>query len=123
LSTRINSIDRIGVAVEVFVEGLGILHVAGEGVGLVEEAIGGIVIPRAEVVHLRGRVPLFAGIKQACRGCRRRGGIAAQHDAIGIVGIRAAGDNRFAAVDDLAGGDYEIVKEQVMPENRFLFSV
>ena len=53
------------MAVEVFVEGLGVLGRAGEGVEPVESAGEGVVVACAEVVLPGGGIPLLARIEQA----------------------------------------------------------
>jgi len=52
------------MAVEVLMEGLWVLVVAGEGVGAVESASGGVVISGAEIIPLQRIVPHFAGVQQ-----------------------------------------------------------
>ena len=85
----------------VFVEGLWVLGVSGVGIDAVEEAVGGVVIPGAEVVVIHVGIVLLAAIQQirARIGCCRRSAAAGQHHAIGIVAVGLV--NRLRAVNQL----------------------
>ena len=77
------------MAVSVFVKGLRVLDISSIGIGAVEQSVGGIVIPGAEVVLVKQGIVLFPSIKQM-RSCGLGGvGISAvaQHHAIAVVGI------------------------------------
>ena len=52
------------MAVEVFVEGLRVLVVSGEGIDTVESSIQRIIVAGAEIVLLGIGVELFAGVKR-----------------------------------------------------------
>ncbi len=81
--TWVNCINRIIVAVGVFVEGLRVGVAAGVGVCSVKSAGGAVVPAGTEVVHVRILIAVFAGIEHVCRMTASIG----QHDAVGIVVI------------------------------------
>lgn len=63
------------MCVEVFVEGLRVNHIPGEGVHAVESAVQRVVVSCAEVVLLRIGIELFAGVLQVrilCAGIANR---------------------------------------------------
>jgi hypothetical protein len=83
------------------VEALGVLGVSGVWVYSVEAAGEGVVVAGAEVVALGGAVPLLPRVEQVRGRWSRRSGIAAEPDAVGIVGVRLVRNKRAGIIAKL----------------------
>jgi len=68
-------------------QGLRVLGIAGEIIHAIESAIRWVIVSSAEVILLGGGVELFAGVEQVRSGGSGGSRIAAQHHAVGIVGV------------------------------------
>ncbi len=99
------------MAVEVLVQGLWILEVAGVGVGSVEAAVGGVVVSGPEVVLLEVVVVLLAGVEVVCRRGACCGRVAAQEHAVGVIVVVVGRGDAARGIGQLPRAAVAVVEE------------